>query len=111
MTEKLERKDDIRNIKIDPGMNPDNWNEELSSKVQRLTVDFSETIGEEEIIHIILRNLPDEYDSLKLDFIRQRRITVEPLTLDSMIQKMKNHWKYRKKVDLHRLHHLIDFYS
>ena len=60
---------------------------------------IGECMDEEEIIHIILTNLPIEFEQTKLNFIRQRNSQVDKLTLESMIQQLRDMWKYSRKVE------------
>ena len=96
---KLDLKDSIRNCKLECGVNPDHWYESLNSKIVRLKVDFGETIKDEELIHIILSNLPEDYDYLKINFIRQRNSTVDPLTLGSMVEQLRDYFTYSNKAN------------
>jgi len=95
---KLDLYDSIRQTKLEFGRNPDHWYEEFNNKLNKLNVEFGEKLSEEELIHIILTNLPDEYDDLKMQFYRQRKSTVEPLTLDSMTSQLRDYHKYSKAI-------------
>ena len=95
---KLDLQDSIRDTKLEFGRNPDHWFEELNQKLTRLNVDFGETLKEEEIIHIMLSNLPEDFDELKMSFFRQRKSIVEPLTVQSMTSQLRDHHKYSRGI-------------
>ena len=98
ISSKLDLYDSIRLTKLEFGRNPDHWYEDFNNKLNKLNVEFGEKMTDEELIHIILTNLPDEYDDLKMQFFRQRKSVVEPLTLDSMTSQLRDYHKYSKRI-------------
>ena len=96
---KLDLQDEIRNSKMESGSDPAEWFEKFKNKVSRLKVDFGVTFEDEELIHTVLKNFPDEYDDLKLNFFRQRSSKVDPLTFESMVNQICDYHKYSNKVN------------
>ena len=75
-------------------MNTEHWFDEINRKIIKIKLDFSETMSNEELIHVVLNNLPNEYDDLNLKLIIQRNISLDPLTLQSMVDQLKDYYKY-----------------